>query len=298
MTDVARRLEACESFGHSTTEARVARGISRRGSLRARATDDGDLRHQQHRTTTGRNRTPRGQDPGRQSADHSTNGEGEMTIELVVQPPIAAPPGATLDPAMTGRIRRVQGPSSMTERFDRYFVVATLVRDDAQVGEVPVTPGILRGQLVKTVQQYEPPNLADNGSQYATMGYVQFGDLKIQEEGSYRIRITLLQMIGHGTSSCRGSSTLMSVDSTAVNIITNNHRQNGGVGKFDRQFVVENPKAHIHISQEILRESWKIPNHDAGAELNCPDVEVKAGIPRVEGVEACFARFCSNLHRL
>ncbi|KAF2084874.1 hypothetical protein K490DRAFT_59195 [Saccharata proteae CBS 121410] len=178
MAFVARRTQTNDNLG----PRRVRAGLESDGmrTLNSRARDP----------------TIRQQSVGRVDGADS---RGSFAMDVIAQPASNVRLGQSMRAPIAIRIRR--GASYAQDaglaESGRLMAVASLMASSA--GEdVAVPTGILSGSQM--VDSIHPPS--EYGSEYDTdgdvVGYATFPDLIVSREGTYRIRIALIKVSGHG----------------------------------------------------------------------------------------------------
>ena len=130
-------------------------------------------------------------------------------LGLAVQPPSRARPGAPLYPPIAARL---SSETSVFEELSQKWAVATLVRSSGEV-----LHDKLSGKVADSAHPL-PESGANSGPvQWFDRAYFYFPDLKIDEPGRYKIRISLMQMDYSGVSSPHGEAVVCEeVDSRSI----------------------------------------------------------------------------------
>ncbi|KAH0556279.1 hypothetical protein GP486_005793 [Trichoglossum hirsutum] len=170
--------------------------------------------------------------------DQSDNREQRYEMEIVVQPPAAARPGARLYPPITVRLRirdsRTGEEIDGRDQLGRLWALASVVVEDDQVEPRPSGTHVLTGNLVDSAhplyddgdspeadRESSATTAAEPDPANALGSYMTFPGLVLNEAGNFRIRITLTRMESGGTATTavrEGGLTLGEVRSRIVRI--------------------------------------------------------------------------------
>ena len=144
-------------------------------------------------------------------------------MDIIVQPPSTARLGAALRPPVTVRLRTVNGEAADeadNAETANLLAVATLTADSFNDSANPIDPNsLLEGRRFDSIH----PFIGDDdlhGHETAEtrgVGYVSFPDLVIRQEGTYRIRVTLIKV-----RSATGETRLASPGGSSVQVIDSN----------------------------------------------------------------------------
>ncbi|KAF2759076.1 hypothetical protein EJ05DRAFT_485152 [Pseudovirgaria hyperparasitica] len=138
-------------------------------------------------------------------------------MDVIVQPPARARVGALLQPAVTVRLRPT--PNRGIEAADITEASQLLVMVSLMKDEYPVSSERLQhlffGRRVDSIRPFSGGDESAQNRDYG-LGYASFSDLIINEEGTYRLRLTLIKM--HGGLGQPG----MSNGGTAVGMVDSN----------------------------------------------------------------------------
>lgn len=142
---------------------------------------------------------------------------------MIVQPPSTARLGAALRPPVTVRLRTVNGETAGeadNAETANLLAVATLTADSFNDSASPIDPNsLLEGRRFDSIH----PFIGDDdlhGHETAEtrgVGYVSFPNLVIRQEGTYRIRVTLIKV-----RSATGETSLASPGGSSVQVIDSN----------------------------------------------------------------------------
>lgn len=130
-------------------------------------------------------------------------------LGLAVQPPSRVRPGAPLYPPIAARL---SSETSVFEELSQKWAVATLIRSS---GEVLYDK--LRGRIADSAHPLPETNSSSGPVQWSDRAYFYFPDLKIEEPGRYKIRISLMQMDYSRESSPEGEAVVCEeIDSRSI----------------------------------------------------------------------------------
>jgi hypothetical protein len=217
MASVARRAQTSPGLNTRAVEAEFSRERSRRNLRNRDDVSRGEEASGRRRLTAQRIQPSidQSQPPSVVSDEDPSN----YAMDILVQPPRSAIAGRSLTPAVTVRLR------SLREDLDRDDLdVAHLLAVASLTAESEGTPDeqlqrALAGRRFDSVH----PFTAEDANNYesAGIGFMSFPDLVIREQGTYRIRITLIRVRnGAGDSSPVpvGGSSVQVIDSDPVTI--------------------------------------------------------------------------------
>ena len=130
-------------------------------------------------------------------------------LGLAVQPPSRIRPGTALYPPIAARL---SSETSVFEELSQKWAVATLIRSSGEV-----VHNKLSGKIADSAHPL-PENGATSGAvQWFDRAYFYFPDLKIEEPGRYKIRISLMQMDYSTETSPQGTAVVCEeVDSRSI----------------------------------------------------------------------------------
>jgi len=130
-------------------------------------------------------------------------------LGLAVQPPSRVRPGMTLYPPIAARL---SSETSVFEELSQKWAVVMLIRSSGEV-----VHNKLSGKIADSAHPL-PESRADSGAvQWFDRAYFYFPDLKIEEPGRYKIRISLMQMDYSTESSPQGAAVVCEeVDSRSI----------------------------------------------------------------------------------
>lgn len=151
-------------------------------------------------------------------------------MDMIVQPPSAAQLGTTLQPPVTVRLRNLNSESAEdadNAETANLLAVATLTSDSINDSANPVDPNsLLGGRRFDSIHPFTGEE--DDLHSYDTaetrgVGYVSFPDLVIRQEGTYRIRVTLIKIRGAAgeVPAFSGGSSVQAIDSNPITVERN-----------------------------------------------------------------------------
>ncbi|KAI4160755.1 MAG: hypothetical protein LQ342_005468 [Letrouitia transgressa] len=150
-------------------------------------------------------------------------------MDILVQPPSEVQPGITLNPPIVIVLQNSSGAEdseTIAQDTNAYWALASVVSEDGLTALAPPDPDLLSGTLVDSIHE-----VSENGERVA--GYLRFTNLAIQRPGSYRIRISLIQMPPAGTianpSSSSASGNARNVMSVVTHVIHAHHSASASV---------------------------------------------------------------------
>ncbi|KAI9709895.1 MAG: hypothetical protein M1820_002972 [Bogoriella megaspora] len=210
MTDVARRSHGSYAIGAESSSARFRRGSSNVGHP---IPDNRDMRNSRqqsgHIVST------------QQSSQNATTGDCNIssvyTMRVAVQPPNHIQIGQAIFPGFSVHIHFRDGFRDADDDYDiqRLLAVVSLVTASDSSPPVPMPRQMLSGQrLVDSVQSTSE---IDTDSEESIAGTVTFPGLIVRQRGRYRLRTTLLRLLGpESYVAGGGAENLQAVDSDII----------------------------------------------------------------------------------
>jgi hypothetical protein len=139
-------------------------------------------------------------------------------MKIILQPPPEVRTSVRIDPFLVvslGPRSPQSGRSTPTSNMSGVWAMASLTTADGTEVLTPPRPDLLEGQLVDSVHLPMEP-----GSGPET-GYALFPNLRVQQPGRYRIRISLIDMDSNGSSlgmSSQGGMNVQVVNSSVFTV--------------------------------------------------------------------------------
>jgi hypothetical protein len=144
-------------------------------------------------------------------------------LDVIGQPNRVVPLGMEVETSVMASLRFPTADQAIdggNVDITRLLAVASLVAD-TRGGVVPVESGMLTGQKlfdsVHEIPEEHVETMARTQPCRIALGYFTFPGLLIRQAGSFRLRITLLQMPVSGSSQ-QGATTILSVDSEPIKV--------------------------------------------------------------------------------
>ncbi|KAL8834497.1 MAG: hypothetical protein Q9170_003732 [Blastenia crenularia] len=116
---------------------------------------------------------------------------GAYHMRIIIEPPTEAHPGNILYPPPTICLRAhedCQEGEDLAEDLSSFWAFVSVVSDDGMVALAPPSTTLISGSLVDSVHKVDPLEDEDE------IGYFLFPSLRINQPGSFRLRISLLHM--------------------------------------------------------------------------------------------------------
>jgi hypothetical protein len=142
-------------------------------------------------------------------------------LDIIGQPNRVVPLGMEVETSVMASLRFPTADQAIdggNVDITRLLAVASLVADTRGV---PVESGMLTGQKlfdsVHEIPEEHVETMARTQPCRIALGYFTFPGLLIRQAGSFRLRITLLQMPVSGSSQ-QGATTILSVDSEPIKV--------------------------------------------------------------------------------
>lgn len=220
VADVARRTQTAERIRSRAVETDFVREGSRHLSRRNRTNENVE------QDPAGGRRNFTTQRPRELANRHSSSVIDDQTtygMDMIVQPPSTARLGAALRPPVTVRLRTANGETAGeadNAETANLLAVATLTADSFNDSANPIDPNsLLEGRRFDSIH----PFIGDDDlhghetAETRSVGYVSFPDLVIRQEGTYRIRVTLIKV-----QSATNETPLASPGGSSVQVIDSN----------------------------------------------------------------------------
>ncbi|OCK85585.1 hypothetical protein K432DRAFT_256646, partial [Lepidopterella palustris CBS 459.81] len=144
-------------------------------------------------------------------------------MDVIVQPPSTVRLGIVLQPPVTVRLRSPPGdPASDADIAEttNLLAVATLTADSINDSTNPGDlSALLAGRRFDSIHPY--PEDDEGPADARGVGYVSFPDLVIRQEGTYRIRVTLIRIrasVSGESVAAAGGSSVQVVESETVTV--------------------------------------------------------------------------------
>lgn len=225
-TDGSQRTYLYDSHGPRAVDAGQSRTSSRRHQKDS-ASEDRDGKRS--RKASGHKSSSKS-DSGhrRKSSNAQPSGEApakpKWELDIIGQPPRVFPLGMEIETSAMVSLRFPSADRAADSGHvdtSRLFAVASLVADTRSGERVPVESGSLTGQKlfdsVHAIPEEHVATMARSQPCRLALGYFTFPGLLVRQYGSYRIRITLVQMPASGSSQ-QGATSLLAVDSEPIKV--------------------------------------------------------------------------------
>jgi hypothetical protein len=145
-------------------------------------------------------------------------------LDVIGQPHKVVPLGMEVETSVMASLRFPTADQAIdggNVDITRLLAVASLVADTRSGERVQVESGMLTGQKlfdsVHDIPEEHVETMARTQPCRIALGYFKFPGLLIRQAGSFRLRITLLQMPVSGGSQ-QGATTILSVDSEPIKV--------------------------------------------------------------------------------
>ena len=131
---------------------------------------------------------------------------------VVVGPPQQVRPGAILNPPLVIRLDR--GDTSDGNRVDtsRLFGLVSVTSADGSTSLAPPRNDLVAGRLTNSIRTLNDSE--DSGQE--DFGYLTYSDIRIQDPGRYRLRVSLMRFDG---GDAPGTGGAMNIQSTLSDVI-------------------------------------------------------------------------------
>ena len=134
-------------------------------------------------------------------------------MNVIVEPPPQVRPGQVLSPPVVIRLERAE-----TEENDinpsLLFAFVSITSEDGSTSLAPPRNDLIAGNLSDSVHTLD----SDTESDDEEVGFLSFPDLRIQDPGSYRLRVSLMRMDVTSTEGPRGAMNLQSTLSRVIHV--------------------------------------------------------------------------------
>ncbi|KAM0718481.1 hypothetical protein Q7P37_005551 [Cladosporium fusiforme] len=215
-----------DSHGPRAVDAGQTRGASRRHHKDTTAEDrDAKRTHKGsgHKSSSKPESSHRRKSSNTQPSS-KTPARPTWELDVIGQPHRVVPLGMEVEASVMVSLRfptADRATEAANIDTSRLVAVASLVADTRSGDRVPVESGLLTGQQlfdsVHDIPQEHVETMERNQPCRVVLGYFTFPGLTIRQVGVYRIRTTLLQMSGSGTSQ-QGGTAVLAVDSDSVKV--------------------------------------------------------------------------------
>ena len=136
-------------------------------------------------------------------------------MNVVVGPPPQVRPGATLNPPIIVRLARTDVEDEAVRDTSRLFAFVSVTSEDGSTSLAPPRSDLVSGNLSDSVHALEN----DSGeSDDEEVGYLSFPDIRIQNPGNYRLRVSLMKIDAGGSSESTGAMNLQSTLSRVIRV--------------------------------------------------------------------------------
>ncbi|KAL9603948.1 MAG: hypothetical protein Q9219_000886 [cf. Caloplaca sp. 3 TL-2023] len=122
---------------------------------------------------------------------------GPYQMHILIQPPREARPGDILYPPLTIGLRALEGrqeDEDSAEDPNSYWAAVSVVSEDGLIALAPPSTTLIAGTIVDSIHQAEPQG------EEVGLGYFVFTNIKINQTGNFRLRVSLLRMSTPGSS--------------------------------------------------------------------------------------------------
>ena len=223
--DGSQRTHLNDSHGPRAVESGQSRGASRRHQKDSN--DDHDSK-KSRRSSGYKPSFKSGSGHRRKSSNNppSTKASSRPSWELDVigQPHRIIPLGLEVETSVMASLRfptAERASEGVNIDTSRLFAVASLVADTRSGERIPVESGLMTGEKlldsVHEVPEEHVETMSRSQPCRVVLGYFTFSGLLIRQAGSYRIRVTLIQMPVSGSSQ-QGATSVLSIDSEPIKV--------------------------------------------------------------------------------
>jgi hypothetical protein len=226
VTDGSQRTYLHDNHGPRVVDAGQLRGAPRRPQ-KDTAADDREAKRT--RRTSGHKSPSKSESGHRRKSSNSQSSmkssvRPKWELDVIGQPHKVVPLGMEVETSVMASLRFPTADQAIdggNVDITRLLAVASLVADTRGGERVPVESGMLTGQKlfdsVHEIPEEHVETMARTQPCRIALGYFTFPGLLIRQAGSFRLRITLLQMPVSGSSQA-GATTILSVDSEPIKV--------------------------------------------------------------------------------
>jgi hypothetical protein len=225
VTDGSQRTYLHDNHGPRVVDAGQLRGAPRRHPKDS-AVDERETKRS--RTTSSHKSTPKSESEQRrrsskpQPSSMKPSVRPKWELDVIGQPRKVVPLGVEMSVMASLRFPSADlAIDASNVDITRLLAVASLVSDTRSGERVPLESGLLTGQKlfdsVHEIPEQHVEAMARSQPCRVALGYFTFPGLLIRQAGSYRLRTTLIQMSGSGSSQ-QDATTLLSVDSEPIKV--------------------------------------------------------------------------------
>ena len=135
-------------------------------------------------------------------------------MDVIVEPPPQVRPGTTLTPPIIIRLAKTDVEDEVERDTSRLFAFVSVTSEDGSTSLAPPSSDLVSGNLSDSVHTLE----SDSESDDEEVGFLSFPDIKIQNPGNYRLRVSLMRIDAGGSSEPRGAMSLQSTLSRVIRV--------------------------------------------------------------------------------
>ena len=145
-----------------------------------------------------------------------TNGQdlAVFNMDIIIQLPEWVRPGQTISPPLVVRLSRREVGGYVSDNLSHFFAFVSLTSADGNRSLAPPRNDLIAGNLSDSIH----PLGADPAFDEQEVGFMSFPNIRIQQMGHYRLRVSLLSMEVGSSDGPRGATNLQSTLSSVVQV--------------------------------------------------------------------------------
>ncbi|KAI4155922.1 MAG: hypothetical protein LQ340_000648 [Diploschistes diacapsis] len=144
------------------------------------------------------------------------NGENRRRFKMhvIIEPPQQVRPGRILNPPIVVRLDKTEAEDESVTDPSLLFAFISITSEDGSTSLAPPRDDLIAGNLSDSVHTLD----SDSESDEEEVGFLSFPNLRIQDPGNYRLRVSLMKMEVTDSSASTGAMNLQSTLSRVIHV--------------------------------------------------------------------------------
>lgn len=152
-------------------------------------------------------------------------------MHVIIEPPQQVRPGRILNPPIVVRLDKTEAEDESVTDPSLLFAFISITSEDGSTSLAPPRDDLIAGNLSDSVHTLD----SDSESDEEEVGFLSFPNLRIQDPGNYRLRVSLMKMEVTDSSASTGAMNLQSTLSRVIHV--NSEAEDLSPGKCSWQFL-------------------------------------------------------------